>query len=482
MAASEIVPFAKTGGLADVVGALANELADTGVSVTMVMPAYRRVLISRLDGVEPASVLSFPIAERMVEVSLYHRKLSSALDIFFVRADEYFDRDGLYGDADGDYPDNAERFALFSRAVLEIGRITDSRILHLHDWQTAPAAAMLKLETGRYAELSPSKTVLTVHNLAYQGVFEASLWPVLGLDDSVFNDNFEFYGRVNYLKSGLVCADRLTTVSPTYAEEIQCGDQGFGLEGILRQRAAELSGILNGVDYHIWNPENDPLIVKCYSGVDIRGKAECKKALQTTYGLEVNADIPVIGMVTRLAEGKGLELVMEAGVRFFDARFQLTLLGSGERRYESYFHGLPQRFPGQAGVRTGFDEALAHQAIAGADILLIPSHREPCGLTQMYALRYGTVPVVRRTGGLADSIEPYAPSGEGTGFVFDDYSPAAMLDTIRQAVGLYGCREEWQALMKRGMTANHSWRRSSREYLKIYSDLQSNYHNGSEEA
>jgi starch synthase len=471
MAAAEIVPFAKTGGLADVVGALSAELAASGVLVAMVLPAYRRLPLSQLDKIEPTAVWSLPVGERMVETRVYRQPLSRNLDIYLVRADEYFDREGLYGDAAGDYPDNAERFALFSRAVLEIGRLTGSNMFHLHDWQTAPAAAILKSEPERYTDLAGSKTVLTIHNLAYQGVFEAGRWPALHLADGVFAADFEFYSQVNYLKAGLVCADWLTTVSPTYAAEIQCDGQGFGLEGILRQRAAELSGILNGVDYHIWNPEIDPLIAERYSVADIRGKAACKKALQITYGLEVNPDIPVIGMVTRLAEGKGLELLMEAGDGLFDGRFQFALLGSGNRRYEDYFHRFPELFPGLAGVKTGFDEALAHQAISGADILLMPSRREPCGLTQMYALKYGTVPIVRRTGGLADSIDPNSREGGGNGFVFEDYNPAAMLDTIRQAVELFGCRDEWQALMRRGMNADHSWRRATEKYLELFRKL-----------
>lgn len=475
MASAEIVPFAKTGGLADVVGALAAELAASGVPVTMVLPAYRRIPLSQLDEVEPTAVISLPVGDRMVDVRLCQRPLSPQLDIYFVRFDEYFDREGLYGDADGDFPDNAERFALFSRAVLEIGQMTGSNIFHLHDWQTAPAAAMLKREPRRYPALADSRTVLTVHNLAYQGVFDAGRWPVLNLDDSAFAADFEFYCQVNYLKAGLICADRLTTVSSTYAAEIQRDGGGFGLEGVLRQRVGELSGILNGVDYHIWNPETDSLIAERYSGADTSGKAKCKQALQITYGLEVNPDIPVIGMVTRLAEGKGLELLMEAGNEFFNGRFQLALLGSGDRRYEAYFHALPERFPGQAGVRTGFDETLAHQAIAGADILLMPSHREPCGLTQMYALKYGTVPIVRRTGGLADSIEPFSPEGTGNGFVFEDFNHEAMLATIQQAFELYGCREEWQALMKRGMAADHSWRRATGEYLSLYQGLLDNH-------
>lgn len=473
MASAEIVPFAKTGGMADVVGALSAELAEVdGIKINMVMPAYRRVIESVIekDGINSVYDLNFD--RPRVNGCLCRYSLAPSLNVYFIRADEFFDREGLYGDASGDYADNATRFAYFSRAVLEVARREESSILHLHDWQASPAAAMLKAQPEIYQELAGSRCVLTVHNLAYQGLFDYSEWAHLGLPSDVFQKSFEFYGRINYLKSGLVAADRLTTVSPSYAAEIQSEGYGFGLEGVLRQRSGDLVGILNGVDYCTWNPEADPLIPFQYTAGELAGKMECKKTLQAEYGLKSEPDVPLVCMVTRMVEGKGLELIMEAGDALFEDReFQFVLLGSGQKYYQDYFNRLALRFPDRVGVKTGFDEPLAHRTIAGSDILLMPSLREPCGLTQLYALRYGTVPVVRRTGGLADTIEPYNSNNEGNGFVFPDYSGKSMAEGLSMAIKFYHQKSRWTDLVRRAMNADHSWSRSMREYLKIYQEL-----------
>ena len=473
MAAPEIVPFAKTGGLADVVGALSGALAGAGVRVNMVLPAYRAILRDHIAGRRSCHTFQVDVCGRMVTGRLYRKRLSPLLTVYFVRADEYFDRECFYGTAAGDYPDNAERFAFFSRAALEVARLNHSRVLHLHDWETAPAAAFLKLQPDRYPELSQTKTVLTVHNLAYQGLFNHDHWPALDLDPGYFNPcQFEFYWMINYLKSGLIDADRVTTVSPTYACEIQQDGCGFGLDGVLRERSKDLSGILNGVDYGVWNPETDTFLAERYSNETLAGKAACKAALQQSYGLDVNPGVPLLCMVTRMVDGKGLELVMEIIECLLDDGVQFAILGSGDRRYEEFFCALAARHPGKAGMRIAFDEAAAHQTIAGADIFLMPSRHEPCGLTQMYALKYGTVPIVRRTGGLADSIKPYdAGTGTGDGFVFQNYSGAALLDTIRQALAVYTHKSEWKDLIRRGMAADHSWHRSMQAYLRLYREL-----------
>jgi starch synthase len=321
--------------------------------------------------------------------------------------------------------------------------------------------------------LSRAKTVLTVHNLAYQGLFPSSYFPALGLDSGFFNaGQFEFYGMINFLKSGLASADRLTAVSPTYACEIQRNGCGFGLEGVLRERSGDLSGILNGVDYGVWNPETDTYIKRRYSTNDLAGKLDCKLALQESYGLDRDADVPLLCMVTRLADGKGLELVMETIECLLADGAQFVMLGRGDRCFEEYFLDLASRWPGKAGVKIAFDEALAHQTIAGADMLLMPSRHEPCGLTQMYALKYGTIPIVRRTGGLADTVEPYnANTATGDGFVFDDYNGAALLESVRQALAVFERKAEWQSLMRRGMSADHSWSRSMQAYLRLYREL-----------
>jgi starch synthase len=473
MASSEIVPFAKTGGLADVVGALSYALAQQGAEVNLVMPAYREVIGKHLAGLKPYREINIHIGSRVVDGQLYKKVMSVSLTAYFVRADDYFDRECLYGDESGDYPDNAERFAFFSRAVLEVARITHSKIIHLHDWQAAPAAAFLKIQPERYAELSAAKVFLTIHNLAYQGLFSNDHWPSLDLDWRHFNPSqFEYWGKINYLKSGLVAADRLTTVSPTYAREIQQDGGGFGLEGVFRGRFKDLTGILNGIDYAVWNPETDSYINNHFSSDDLSGKSACKAFIQECYGLKPDPSVPLACVVTRMVEGKGLELIMEAAQRLLKQDVQLVVLGRGNPQYETFFSDLASRNSGRVIAKIIFDEAAAHQLIAGADILLMPSEREPCGLTQMYAARYGTIAVVRRTGGLADSVEPFDPVlHRGTGFLFDDFSADSLLESIEQALSVFSHKTEWEALIRRAMAADHSWNRSMQEYLRLYRGL-----------
>jgi starch synthase len=473
IASAEIVPFAKTGGLADVVGALSQSLASAGIPVNMVMPAYRSVISKYLAKIEPFKEIQISSCGRLVSGQLYRQRIGPFLDVYFVRADEYFDRECLYGDESGDYPDNAERFAFFSRAVLHVAGTTHSKLIHLHDWQAAPAAAFLKLQPEKYPELSETRVIQTIHNLSYQGLFGTEHWPALDLDWRYFSPSqFEFWGKINYLKSGLVNADRLTTVSPTYASEIQQNGCGFGLEGLLKERSDCLSGVLNGIDYNAWNPEADSYIKERFSVTNISGKALCKRFLQESYGLKVDATIPLACLVTRLVGGKGLGLVIANAQKLVKKEIQLIMLGKGENRYETFFNDLASRNPGKVGTKIAFDEAAAHQLIAGADILLMPSEREPCGLTQMYAERYGTIPIARRTGGLADSIEPYEEaSGRGTGFVFDEFSGKALEDSIDQALSIYHQKTEWDGLLQRAMAVDHSWDRSMRQYLVLYRDV-----------
>ncbi|XUW99642.1 MAG: glycogen synthase GlgA [Dehalogenimonas sp.] len=470
MASAEIVPFAKTGGLADVVGALSRVLANSRIKVNLLMPAYRSVMATVLKNDRPSRFFEIPVGNRTVTGQLYQKQIDPFLDAYFIRADEYFDREYLYGDRSGDYPDNAERFAFFSRVILEVAELTMSSIIHLHDWQTAPAAALLKMQLGKYPALSTSRTVLTIHNLCYQGLFGTEHWQSLNLDWQCFNPAFEFWGKINFLKSGLVAADRLTTVSPTYALEIQEPGGGFGLEGVLKERSRDLSGILNGIDYTAWNPETDPVIEKNFSQFNLSGKSDCKRFLQSCYGLPSGPSTPLACLVTRLVGGKGLELVIEAAESILARGIQLVILGKGEPRYENFFCDLVQRHPGQTGIKIAFDEGAAHQVIAGADILLMPSEREPCGLTQMYALRYGTIPIARRTGGLADSVEPYT-GYQGTGFVFDHYSGKDFLGCVERALSVYHRKSDWEKLVSRAMAADHSWDNSMGQYIQLYLDL-----------
>ncbi len=444
MISSEIVPFAKTGGLADVVGTLSVALERRGHDISLIMPAY-----------------------------LLKTRLGRNMSVYLVRADRYFDRDFLYGTHEGDYPDNAERFVFFSRAALEILRRHPVEIVHCHDWETALGIVFLKTQSARYPKVASAKTVLTAHNLGFQGIFRQSNWPLLNLDRSYFSPQYlEFYGNINFLKGGLIFADKITTVSPSYAREIMSGEQGFGLQGILQQRAADVTGILNGVDYSEWNPAVDPFIATRYSENDLSGKRICKDKLQGSLGLPVKSAMPVFGIISRLTSQKGFDLVQKIFDQMMERELQLVLLGSGEPRYENFFADAAARFPEKFAVRTGFDEALAHQIEAGADIFLMPSLYEPCGLNQMFSLKYGTIPIVRKVGGLKDTVIDYsAEGGVGTGFVFDTYDPQALWDSIERALRLFADKRSWTELMHRAMRMDFSWDRSAQAYNNLYEEF-----------
>ena len=400
-------------------------------------------------------------------------RLGRNMSVYLVRADRYFDRDFLYGTHEGDYSDNAERFAFFCRAALEILRRHPVEIVHCHDWETALGIVFLKTQSARYPEVASAKTVLTAHNLGFQGIFRQSNWPLLNLDRSYFSPQYlEFYGNINFLKGGLIFADKITTVSPSYAREIMSGEQGFGLQGILQQRAADVTGILNGVDYSEWNPAVDPFIATRYSENDLSGKRICKDKLQGSLGLPVKSAMPVFGIISRLTSQKGFDLVQKIFDQMMERELQLVLLGSGEPRYENFFADAAARFPEKFAVRTGFDEALAHQIEAGADIFLMPSLYEPCGLNQMFSLKYGTIPVVRKVGGLKDTVIDYsAEGGVGTGFVFDTYDPQALWDSIERALRLFADKRSWTELMHRAMRMDFSWDRSAQAYNNLYEEF-----------
>lgn len=473
MASPEIFPFAKTGGLADVVGSLPRALEKLGARLSLIMPAYRAVLKGRYPLMETGKRVRVPVSDRVEEGVIYQAKMGQNISIYFIRADRYFDRDALYGTAEGDYPDNAERFAFFSRAVLEVLRQDPPRILHCHDWQAAPAICFLKTQPEKYGELSSAKTAITIHNLGYQGLFPELEWPLLNLDEKYFTPNFlEFYGKINFLKAGVVFADAITTVSPTYAREIQTEEQGFGLEGVFRERADVVTGILNGADYQVWNPRTDALIPKKYGPDDLSGKSVCKGELQRTFGLPARPDIPLIGMISRLASQKGFDILEEVLEDFFQRRVQFVLLGTGEKKYQDLFRDLPERYPGKAAVKITFDDTLAHKIEAGSDFFLMPSRYEPSGLNQLYSLKYGTIPIVRATGGLKDSIEEFdLRTGKGTGFLFGPYLGSTFLEALDRALDLYARKPAWKTLMANAMRADFSWDRSARAYLDLYQKL-----------
>jgi starch synthase len=473
MVSPEIAPFTKTGGLGDVVGSLAEALERLGLRVSLVMPAHRSVLQGRFPIEDTGVCFTVPISNRREEGQLLRIITGNAISVYFIRADKYFDRDYVYTTPDGDYPDNAERFVFFARAALEVLRREAPSILHVHDWQSALAITFLRTQPHLYPELAAAKTVITVNNLGYQGLFWHLDWHLLNLDWSFFTPRYlEFHGKINFLKGGLVFADAITTVSPTYAEEIKTPEQGFGLEGVLQERAASLVAILNGVDYDVWNPASDPLIISRYNPANLSGKKACKAGLQRSFGLPEAPEIPVIGMVSRLTTEKGFDLLEKALPKLLSRNLQFIVLGTGDSKYHRFLVRAAARYPGKLAVRIIFDEPLAHKIIAGADLFLMPSRYEPCGLAQMYSLKYGTIPVVRATGGLKDTIQEFDPgTGRGNGFVFSAYKVRDLLEAIDRALGLFSRKTQWRSLIKNALAADFSWDKSAKVYLDLYQKL-----------
>jgi starch synthase len=473
IASPEIAPFAKTGGLGDILGSLPKALEGLGLRVSLIMPAYRSVLQGNLPLEDTGVRFSVPVSHRQEAGTLLRAKAGKAIPVYLIRADRYFDRDYLYATPEADYPDNAERFTFFSRAILEVLKLDPPQIVHTHDWQSALAIAFLKAQPHLYPQLSSAKTVFTVHNLGYQGLFGHLDWHLLNLDESFFTPRYlEFYSKINFLKGGLVFADAITTVSPTYAEEIKTAEQGFGLEGVFQERARSLVGILNGADYDLWNPEIDPFIRKRYSPKDISGKRLCKADLQRSFGLPEYLNVSLIGMVSRLTVQKGFDLLEEALDSLLSRSIQFVLLGMGEKRYQDFFTQVRLKYPGKVGLKITFDDSLAHRVIAGADLLLMPSQYEPSGLTQIYSLKYGTIPIVRATGGLKDTIQEFDPkTGRGNGLVFGPYEVGDLLETVDRALAYFHRQEEWQTLIDNAMAADFSWTRSAQAYLDLYQKL-----------
>ena len=468
--ASECVPFSKTGGLADVVGALPRALAAAGHEVSVYIPHYRHTRISEERTVVQS--ITVPFDDRYRFCSILTGAGYPGVRFFFVAYPTFFDREGLYGTASGDFPDNAERFALFSRAVLEASKILGvPDLFHCHDWQAALVPVLLKTQYFEDPAFRDTGIVFTIHNMGYQGLFPPEILPLLTLPWDLFTiAKMEYFGNVNFLKGALVYSDMITTVSRKYSQEIQTTEFGFGLEGVLKDRAQNLTGILNGVDYEEWNPQTDKFIAAHYSAEDLSGKRECKQDLLASFGLgEASLDVPVIGIVSRLAAQKGFDLIGQIIDRVALEEVLITVLGSGDKLYEEMFLRLARRMPEKVGVRVAYDNALAHKVEAGADIFLMPSRYEPSGLSQLYSLRYGTVPIARATGGLDDTIDPWEQrTKKGTGFKFQEYSGEALLRVIHQATQLYRDQESWQRLMRNGMSKDFSWRVSAREYLRVY--------------
>ena len=477
----EAVPYAKTGGLADVAGALPREVALSGHDVRLVLPRYGAI-DGAAHGLKEWGRLAVPTAAGVVSAVVEEGRLpESGVQVFTIGHDPFFARQGLYGEAGADYPDNLERFAFFCRAIMELllawARVSDwtCDVLHAHDWQSALSVVYLKSLYARRPELKQTGALFTVHNLGYQGLFPATVFSKTGLGPDLFTPKtLEFYGQANLLKGGLVLADLLTTVSPTYSREIQTPEFGAGLDGVLRERGDRLSGVVNGIDVRTWDPAGDPHLKARYSASDLAGKKQCKEALQQELALPVR-DVPLLAVISRFTPQKGLDLVAAVLPELMRLDVQVALLGTGDPPLELQFQSLRMRYPDKVGVRIGFDDALAHAIEAGADIFLMPSRYEPCGLSQLYSLRYGTVPIVRKTGGLADTVVAYTPrtaaEGQATGFAFAESTPDALLTTILLALRVYANRGEWTGLMKTGMATDVSWAKSAEAYVTLYERL-----------
>jgi starch synthase len=473
MVSSEAIPFAKTGGLADVSGALPKALARLGHEITLALPKYRQVDEKRFGLAKTAMDLKVPVGQRLEEAEVYAAEVEARYRALLVRKDAYYNREQLYGSPTGDYEDNAERFVFFCRAVVEAACALRPDVIHCHDWQSALVPVYLKTLYREDPRLARIPSVFTIHNIGYQGLFWHYDLPLTNLGWELFTPQaLEFYGKLNFLKGGIVFSDAVTTVSRRYMEEIQTAEFGAGLDGVLRDRRRNLHGILNGVDYDDWSPDRDPLIRAPYDPQRLSGKKACKSDLQKAFGLPVDETVPVVGIISRLAEQKGFDLITAAMDELMKEGLQLIILGTGDEKYHLLLDALARKHPDRIGLKIAFDNTLAHKIEAGADLFLMPSRYEPCGLNQIYSLKYGTVPVVRAVGGLDDTIEDYRPeAGLGTGFKFKEYSPAALMEAMRRALAAYRDRGAWERLMTRGMAADFSWDRSARAYVGVYEDL-----------
>ncbi len=475
-ASSEVVPFSKTGGLADVAGALPGAVAARGHNVMVVTPRYSRL---RAQVKETGETVEVSIGDKTESASLAQATLPGGTDgvdvpAIFTGNDDYFNREELYSTPDGDYEDNDIRFAFFAKALLEAARAKKFRpdVIHLNDWQSSLVPVYLKTDMAQDPFFSNARILLTIHNLGYQGLFPEETVERTGLPQYLFDPEYmEFYGKINFLKGGIVLSDAINTVSRRYSWEIQTPEYGAGLDGILRKRSERLFGILNGVDYTAWNPETDKLIAANYSPGKPSGKKRCKKDLLKEFGLPHVPGKPVIGMVSRLAGQKGFDLVKEAIPDMMIRDLQLVILGTGEREYHDYFNSITDQYPDRLGVKLTYDNAIAHKIEAGSDMFLMPSKYEPCGLNQMYSLKYGTVPVVRGTGGLDDTVTEWDGGSQGNGFKFYDYNSRAMLDCLDRALKVYRDKEAWKTIVANGMGEDHSWTASAAEYVKLYRNM-----------
>lgn len=478
---SEALPFAKTGGLADVCGTLPTRVAGMGHRTTVIMPAFRSVHHADMHVESTDISFAVPMSDRkLVGCRLLKGQLPDGdASVWFIDQPQYFDRDSLYGGSDGDYPDNAERFAFFCRAAIQairrIGWTVD--IVHCNDWQSGLVPALVRAEPQPQPWMRCAATIMTIHNLAYQGQFPSDAFGWTGLDWSHFRpDSFEYHNQINYLKTGIITADAVTTVSPQYAREIRTPEHGCGLEGVLDFVSDRLVGITNGIDRSVWDPRIDPKLFANYSVANWKeGKTLNKRGLQEQFGLDRNDDVPLIGLVGRLASQKGWDLIVPV-LRWHleeNRPTQWVVLGSGDSQYEQALYELASRYPQKFALHVGFDDALAHRIEAGSDVFLMPSHYEPCGLNQLYSLRYGTVPIVTPTGGLKDTVTHCTPEsledGTATGFFIEHAEASALDQAIGDALHLrYHQPQQWAQLVETGMGQDWSWAKSAADYVDLY--------------
>jgi starch synthase len=477
MVSAEAHPFAKVGGLADVIGALPRALEELGHEVKIAIPYYGTIKRKGFEVTEAAEAGVFDVAlgKKTYPASVYRSELpDSKVEVLLVESEYYLDRNGIYADAEtGEpYDDNAERFTFFARAVLRMLEVTGwyPDIIHCHDHQTGFIPAWIALGSGAPGLPDSVRTVFTIHNLAYQGEYPMKVGRLAGFSKDVMRPmgGIEFHGKVNLMKAGISYSDTITTVSPTYAREIQTPEYGYGLEGILRHRSKDLVGILNGADYSVWNPETDDLIPAKYTVEKPEGKAKCREHLLKRTGLKLDDDVPLVGIVSRLVSQKGFDILCEDFDRIMELDIGMVILGLGDKAYHELLTALAAKYEGRMAVLLDFNEELAHQIEAGSDMFLMPSKYEPCGLNQMYSMKYGTIPVVRATGGLADSVTDYDASGDSTGFAFTDYTAEALYEALERARKVFADPEAWKQLILRAMSLDLSWGTSARAYEDVY--------------
>ncbi len=474
LVAAEMTPYAKVGGLADVIGSLPQALAEAGARVAVVLPGHRSVL-SQLATEPAGEESSVEVGAERERFSVLRTLRADRVTLYVIDHPGYFGRDGVYGDDRGDYPDNLRRFVFFGRAAAQtLARVVRPDVVHAHDWHCAMVPILMRADPALSQQFAAAVSVFTIHNLAFQGIYDAAQFRLLNLDPGYFTVAcLEFFGRINLMKGAAVLADAATTVSSTYAREVtEDPELGFGLEGVLRAKGERFVGILNGADYGEWNPASDEVIAARYTAADPRGKEACARALREGLKLPPAAGRPLVGMVTRMTPQKGFDLLMEALPALMQLDLQVVILGSGEAAVQDSFRSAEERYPERLRTVIGFDNVLAHRIQAGCDMFLMPSRFEPCGLTQMYALKYGTVPVVRATGGLADTVAEFDPrSGRGNGFLFRPYRVEELLAAMNRALAVYRQPEIWQRLMSNCFAADFSWTQAARRYLTLFSRL-----------